>query len=75
METHQDLLAFQVALLEALNAHYPIDHPTNEILSRLKADPQLASFEVYLNTFEDRMVEVAAELVKKWGQRLEASEN
>jgi hypothetical protein len=69
METHQDLLAFQVALLEALDSHHPTDYPTSEILSRLKADPQLASFETYLNTFENRMVEVAAELVKKWGQR------
>ena len=40
-----------------------------QIINRLQRDPQLAEFADYVATFEPRMVEVAIELVAKWGRR------
>ena len=56
---------FQVRLLEILSR--PI--PARKMLSLMKRDPDLKEFHDYIDTFELRMVEVAGELVKKWGRR------
>lgn len=64
--SEQDKLAtFQAALLELLAQSLPPD----EMLQRLKSDPAFAAHQDYIATFEPRMVEVAAILVKKWGRR------
>jgi hypothetical protein len=55
----------QAALLDALDRGLsPAD-----VIQRLQSDPQLAEFAAYLRTFEPRMVEVAIQLVAKWGRR------
>jgi uncharacterized protein len=53
--------AFQVQLLEVLDR----ETEAEAIVERLAAP----AFRSYIETFEGRMVEVAAELVKKWGDR------
>ena len=62
-EECQELAEFQTALLDLL--HQPL--ATEEILVRLRDDPRFAPYADYIATFEPRMVEVAAELTKKWG--------
>ena len=59
------LARFQAALLDLLSRGLP----PAEIVSRLRNDPELAPFTDYVATFEPRMVEVAVELVAKWGRR------
>ena len=59
------LAAFQSMMLEALHEH----DDAAEILATLKADPASEPFLDYLDELEPRMVEVAAELLKKWGRR------
>ena len=63
--TPPNLAAFQAALLNLLAK----DLPPAELRHRLTADPAFAPYQDYIATFEPRMVEVAAELVKKWGVR------
>jgi uncharacterized protein len=60
--TLESIEAFQSELLEILDR----EEDAGAIVDRLAA--QLA-FRPYIETFEGRMVEVAAELVKKWGDR------
>jgi len=60
-----ELAAVQARLLELLDAH---DDPA-EVLAALRADPSLAAFADWFDGWDPRMVEVAAELVKKWGRR------
>jgi hypothetical protein len=55
---------FQTALLELLAEPLGVD----EILGRLANDPAFAPYADYVAGFEPRMVEVAAELVKRWGR-------
>ena len=65
MEQDRTLDEFQAALLELLDQPLAPD----EILARLKTDEAFVPSREYVETFEPRMVEVAAELVKKWGRR------
>lgn len=62
---HHPLADFQSALLELLDQQLDAE----QILARLHSDPVFVPYRSYIDTFEPRMVEVAAELVKKWGQR------
>lgn len=65
MQQDDSLAAFQAALLELLDEQLS----TDEILRRLKTDAAFRPFQAYIASFEPRMVEVAAELVKKWSVR------
>ena len=60
-----DIEVFQAALLELLAE----DLPPETIRARLAQDAVFAPFREYVQGFEPRMLEVAAELVKKWGKR------
>lgn len=62
-----ELAAFQAALLELLAQ--PL--PPEEMMRRLHTDAVFAAHQDYIATFEPRMVEISAILVKKWGQRSE----
>ena len=59
------LARFQALLLDALSRAKSAD----DVLVRLRADPDLAEYADYIATFEPRMIEVAIELTKKWGVR------
>lgn len=61
----ESLARFQSSLLDLLDLGLPPDM----VIARLKEDPALESFHEYIDGFEPRMVEVAQELVKKWGRR------
>jgi hypothetical protein len=61
----EDLARFQRTLLDLLSQGQA---PQN-IIAQLQRDPELAEFAAYLASFEPRMVEVAVELVAKWGRR------
>lgn len=56
---------FQAALLDALDQGLE----PQELIERLLRDPQLAEFAAYICAFEPRMVEVAIQLLAKWGRR------
>ena len=64
MENDEPLAAFQAALLELLHQ----DLPAAEILRRLQSEAVFEPFRSYLATFDLRAVEVAGELVQKWGR-------
>jgi hypothetical protein len=59
------LARFQALLLDALGRAKSAD----EVLTRLRTDPDLEEYSDYIATFEPRMIEVAIELTKKWGVR------
>jgi hypothetical protein len=59
------LARFQATLLDLLSRGLP----PAEIVDHLRGDPELAPYAHYVATFEPRMVEVAVELVAKWGRR------
>jgi len=63
MHTDDALGAFQAALVELLAQDLPVE----EIQRRLRQDPAFERFRDYVDSFEPRMIEVAAGLVKKWG--------
>ena len=63
MHTDDALGAFQAALVELLAQDLPVE----EIQRRLRHDPAFERFRDYVDSFEPRMIEVAAGLVKKWG--------
>jgi hypothetical protein len=65
MQEDDSLAAFQSALLELLDEQLE----TGEILRRLNTDVAFRPYRSYVASFEPRMVEVAAELVKKWSVR------
>lgn len=65
MQEDDSLAAFQAALLELLDERLA----TDEMLRRLKTDAAFQPFQEYIASFQPRMVEVAAELVKKWSVR------
>jgi hypothetical protein len=65
MNDEERLARFQAALLEILAQ--PLD--TEGLARCLAADPDCEPYREYLATFEPRMLEVAAALVKKWGRR------
>lgn len=60
-----ELAAFQNHLLESLLACQEID-PVLALNQNASIPKAMAD---YIETFNPKMVEVAAELVKKWGQR------
>jgi hypothetical protein len=59
------LAEFQDALLVLLDQGLP----TDQIRVKLREDPAFAAFRDYATALEPRMLEVAVELVKKWGRR------
>lgn|GEM_PF-1861611 len=61
----EELARVQAALLEALHA----DLPPQEIVARLQSDPALLPYAEWVASFEPRMIETAAVLVKKWARR------
>ena len=69
MTSDARLAHFQAVLLQLLSE--PLS--PHEVVARLLADPSLADYHAYVASFEPRMVEVAALLVKKWGQRLDGA--
>jgi hypothetical protein len=61
----KSLADFQAALLDLLVQPLPA-----EIMhERLRTAPEFQEYQAYIADFEPRMIEVAAELVKKWGRR------
>ncbi len=61
----QQLAEYQATLLELLSKYDTID----EIQSHLRTDAPLALYRHHAESFEPRMIEVAAELTKRWGRR------
>ena len=59
------LAAFQDALLDLLDQGLPVE----AVRERLREDPAFAAFREYAAAIEPRMLEVAGELVRKWGRR------
>jgi hypothetical protein len=59
------LARFQALLLDALSRAESAD----EVLARLRGDPELAEYADYIASFEPRMIDVAMELTRKWGVR------
>jgi hypothetical protein len=66
MQSPEELAVFQDALLELLTQ----DLPTEVIREKLRDDPAFAAFRDYATSLEPRMLEVAVELMKKWGRRV-----
>ena len=64
--TDADLADFQSALLELLAQ--PLSPA--EIERRLRTDAAFAPYRDYVESFDLRMIEVAAALVKKWGRQV-----
>lgn len=61
----QDLADFQAYLLETLSTQ----NTSAEILTQLSSQPLDEGLASYIHTLDPNMVEVAATLIKKWGQR------
>ncbi len=61
-----ELASFQSTLLEKLSSQ---DEP-DLIKATLQQEPLSPALHDYVQTFDLEMVEIAAELVKKWGKRL-----
>jgi len=59
------LARFQATLLDLLSK----GQQPQSIIDHLRSDRELADFAEYVATFEPRMLEVAIELVAKWGRR------
>ena len=62
MEEDEDLARFQLALLTLLHQESNLQ----EIQRRLKSDPEFAPFQAYIDTFDPRALEIAAEITKRW---------
>ena len=60
-----DLVLCQQELVSALSS---TDSP-DKIVQTLESNPKLNSFRSYISTFDVDMVQVANELVHKWGSR------
>ncbi len=67
MPSRDDLADFQDALLDLLAQEILPE----ELQSRLASDDRFTPFGDYVQAMEPRMLEVAAQLVKKWGKRAE----
>lgn len=63
--TGEELAAFQSALLELLEEGLPLE----SVLERLRTDAAFGPFAEYVRQFDPRMVEVAGQLMAKWGRR------
>ena len=59
------LASYQRALLAILSS----GASTEEIQERLRSEPEFRPFQKYVESFEPRMIEVAVELIGKWGCR------
>jgi hypothetical protein len=59
----RDIACFQERLMRLLRDGLPPE----EIRAALLADKELAGFRDYINAMEPRMLEVANELIVKWG--------
>lgn len=59
------LADFQALLLDALYEH----EKAEDIVYRLKCQGQSADFEEWIKQLDPTMLEVGAELVKKWGKK------
>ena len=66
-ENTRELADFQNALLSLLDS----DLSAREMLQRLHTAPEFQAYQAYISSFELPMLEVAAELVKKWGHRVD----
>ena len=64
-KTLSDLAAFQAALLEVLAAGGPLP----EMRGRLERAAETCGLGDYARSFDDRMIVVASELVRKWGRK------
>lgn len=64
MPSSEELAEFQDALLVLLGQALPAEL----IRAKLREDPAFAAFRDYAAALEPRMLEVAVELVKKWGR-------
>jgi hypothetical protein len=60
-----ELANFQATLLDILSRYE--HHHT--VVKMLDANPEGNELRSYIDTLEPRMIETAAELVKKWGKR------
>ena len=65
MPSPEALADFQNALVELLAQGLPIEL----IRARLREDAAFAAFRDYATAIDPRMLEVAVELVQKWGRR------
>jgi len=59
-----DLVLFQQELVSALSSK----NSPEQIIETLEENPQLNCFRNYISTFDVDMVDVAFELVHKWGK-------
>ena len=59
-----DLVLFQQELVNALGSNASPE----QIIETLEKNPELKSFRNYISTFDVDMVQVANELVHKWGK-------
>ncbi len=64
MEDDDELARFQLALLTLLHQESNLA----EIMRRLKSDEAFAPFRSYIDTFDPRAIEIAAEITKKWAR-------
>jgi hypothetical protein len=62
--TESDLADFQSALLNILSVH----EQSHTIINAIDITPECHGLRSYIDTFEPRMLETGAELVKKWGK-------
>jgi hypothetical protein len=60
-----ELATFQASLLEILS----VESEPAEVLKMLERLPMDSAMAEYIATFDPRMVQVAADLVKRWGRR------
>ena len=65
MNDEARLAVFQSALLALLAS----PRSPQEMLDCLRNDAAFAPYRDYTDSFEPRMIEVAAQLTKKWGRR------
>ncbi len=64
LEQDLTLALYQERLLAWLNSEMSSEH----IIARLKDDSNLSIYREYISTFEPRMVDVAKQLVQRWGK-------
>lgn len=60
-----ELESFQAILLDALAT----GESAEAVRARLLAMPALAAYHAYIASFDPRMIDVARELVNKWGRK------
>lgn len=64
MNEDKVLARYQARLLELL-----AEKPPAAVAAELKADPALGELGAYADDWDPRMVELAAELLERWGRR------